>query len=313
MTKIERVEAALEGRESDRPPISFWYHFGLQHERGERHAEASLAFFSYYDLDYLKVMNDYFHPMPDGLSEVASREDLKRIAPITIAKSDWSKQLTALEIIAAKLEGRAYFIDTVFDPWQTLQRNLVGEHLPRLLQEAPDAVHDALDVVTENLIAYCHKALTAGAAGIFISTFGSEDQLEHRIFTEFVKPYVVRILKAVHDKGILNTAHIHDTRIYVDDVVDLPVQVMSYEDRHPTNPSIEEMKARFPGAIMAGLDKNRLTRVTPAEAVRNAEEAIRLGGKTRFLMAPGCSFPSWFYPHAATAMVDAVKAHAAQA
>jgi len=59
---------------------------------------------------------------------------------------------------------------------------------------------------------------------------------------------------------------------------------------------------------MAGLDKNRMTRVTPADAVRNATEGMKLGGKTRFFLAPGCSFPTWLYPASAKGMVDAVKA-----
>ncbi len=309
MTKIERVDAALAGEEFDRPPLSFWYHFGLQHQCGERHAEASLTFFEYYDLDFLKVMNDYYHPMPAGVAEVNSPESLKRIERFEVEKSDWNEQLKALRVIAKTLENKAYFIDTVFDPWQTLQRNLAGEHLFRLVQEAPDAVHGALEVVTENLIAYCEKALACGAAGIFISTLGSKDQLDREVFTGFAKPYVEKILREVHDKAIMNTAHIHDTSIFVDDVVDLPVQLISYEDRHPTNPSIDQMKRRFPGAIMGGLDKNLITRVTPAAAVKNAEEGIRSGGATRFLLAPGCSFPAWLFPQSAKRMVEAVKAH----
>ena len=35
MTKIERLDAVLQGRGADRPPLSMWYHFGNQHASGE--------------------------------------------------------------------------------------------------------------------------------------------------------------------------------------------------------------------------------------------------------------------------------------
>jgi uroporphyrinogen-III decarboxylase len=67
------------------------------------------------------------------------------------------------------------------------------------------------------------------------------------------------------------------------------------------------MKTRCPGSIMAGLDKRRMTRVTPADAVRNAQEGMELGGRNRFLLAPGCSFETWLYPESARRMVEYVK------
>jgi len=69
VNKIDRVTRALKGEEVDRPPFSFWYHFGLQHGPGRKHAEAELDFYRAYDLDFLKVMNDYPYPLPAGVEE----------------------------------------------------------------------------------------------------------------------------------------------------------------------------------------------------------------------------------------------------
>lgn len=87
MNKKERVEASLAGKPFDRPPVSFWYHFGTQHEGGERIAELELEFLRYYDLDYLKLMNDYYYPMPAGKTELRTAEDLKGIQPLDIMKT----------------------------------------------------------------------------------------------------------------------------------------------------------------------------------------------------------------------------------
>ncbi len=44
----------LAGQPVDRPPLTMWYHFGNQHAPAER-----TALFEHYDLDLLKLMNDY--------------------------------------------------------------------------------------------------------------------------------------------------------------------------------------------------------------------------------------------------------------
>ncbi|MBI2457810.1 MAG: uroporphyrinogen decarboxylase, partial [candidate division NC10 bacterium] len=81
MTKIERVRAALAGKPVDRPPFSVWYHFGNQHASPEWTAQAHLDFFEAYDLDLLKVMNDYDYPLPEGMEVMTTPEDLKRLVP----------------------------------------------------------------------------------------------------------------------------------------------------------------------------------------------------------------------------------------
>lgn len=308
MNKIERMDNTIAGKEVDRPPVSFWYHFGVQHAPGERIADISLEFLSYYDLDWLKLMNDYFYPMPPGTPEIATAKDLGTIKPFEPRDTDWAQQLKAIEIIARELSGKAYFIDTVFDPWQVLLRNLAGEHLDELVETAPGEVLQALEVITDNVIGYCREALRAGCNGIFISTFGSKKQMSRERYIRFALPFLRRILEAISDYGPLNTLHVHDYGIFVDDVVHLPAPIISYEDRDESNPSMEEIRKVWNGTIMAGLDKNRATRVTPAEAARNAVEGMQLGGPTKFMLAPGCSFPTWLYPGAASALVDAVKA-----
>jgi len=66
MDKIERVRSALAGQPVDRAPFTVWYHFGTQHAPAERAAQVHLEFFDHYDLDLLKLMNDYDYPAPPG-------------------------------------------------------------------------------------------------------------------------------------------------------------------------------------------------------------------------------------------------------
>jgi len=177
MTKIERMRATLAGEPVDRPPFSVWYHFGNQHAAPEWTARAHLEFFEFYDLDLLKVMNDYDFPMPDGMDVMASPGDLQRLTRFDMARTPMGKQLQAIELIAKALKGKALFVDTVFNAWNTLRRNLVKEAMEPLMANHPKALEAALQVVNDNLIQYALATLERGAAGIFLSVPASAESV----------------------------------------------------------------------------------------------------------------------------------------
>ena len=307
MTKIERIDTVLNGKKPDRAPVSLWYHFGSQFLPGTKYAEIALAYYKYYDFDWLKVMNDYFYPMPENMYEIKSKEDLKLIKPFEIEKSEWNEQLTALKLIQAELGGNAYFCDTVFDPYQELQRSPVGEYLPILMKEEPEALLEALSIVTDNVIEYAKKSLQAGSAGIFLSVLASSDQLSREDFLRFEKPFAMRVFEAVKDLGIMNTAHIHGHSIYTEDILDFPVSILSWEDRVSGNPSLTEMKNKFKGCMMGGIDNTSMTRKTPAYLINNTREGMEMGGDSRFFLANGCSSPGHMDPFSITSIVNAAK------
>lgn len=307
MNKTERVDAVLRGDSPDRPPISMWYHFGAQHLRGEEFADIVLAWYRHYGFDFLKLMNDYYYPMPEGLEVVASPKDLERIRRFDPEESDWREQLRAIGKIAAALKGESYFIDTVFDPWQSLGRSIAGENLETLAASAGDALQAALDVAADNLIAYAERSLAAGSSGIFMSVLASPEYVDRSLFLDFVKPAAMKVFSAVASRGPMNVAHIHGDRIYLDDVLDFPVPIMSWEDRLEGNPSLAEVKARWPGVVMGGIDNRGVTRVSTAFCRNNVREGLRLGGPSRFILANGCSIPTHLDPHALMAMVETAK------
>src|SRR4030066_1683505 len=171
--KIELVDRVLKGEPVGRPPLSLWYHFGVQHGKGTQFARLSLDYFRFYDFDFLKVMNDYFYPLPEGLDAVRTGADLRRIGRFDVEQSPWREQFRALEVIAHELKGEAYFIDPVFDPWHTLKRALGGEDVGSLMDSEPDAVQEALGVITENLISYSLRSIDIGSPGGCLSRLRS--------------------------------------------------------------------------------------------------------------------------------------------
>jgi uroporphyrinogen decarboxylase len=307
MEKIERVDTVLQGYEPDRPPVSLWYHFGLQHCDGAAIARASLEFFEHYDFDFLKVMNDYFYPAPEGLDTVRSPEDLHRFQRFEPADTIWRQQFQALEMIHAALKNRAYFVDTVFDPWQSLRRGLAGEQMADLMAQHPEALCDALEVVTANLIAYCRESIRRGAAGIFLSVAAGDEFLSRKAFLTFVKPYAVKLLDAIAGEGSMTTAHIHGERLFFEDVLDLPVPIFSWWDRGPHGPSLAKVRAWTDACLMGGIDQTIVARRSRDYLRGHVAEGLRAGGRRRFFLANGCTIASWVWPDALDAIVKTVK------
>jgi uroporphyrinogen decarboxylase len=307
MNKIERLRATLAGKPVDHPPFSVWYHFGNQHASPELAARVHLDFFEYYDLDLLKVMNDYDYPMPEGLEVMATPADLKRLRPLEIARAPMGRQLKALEIIAQALKGKALFVDTVFNAWNTLRRNLVREAMPKLMIEAPEAVLEALKVVNQNLIQYALASLERGSAGIFLSVPASAETLPLDQYEKFMRPFDLEFLKAIAGKGECHILHAHGEKLFLDRLLDYPVQVLSWADLNG-GPTISEARKKTSLTLMAGIGHVKFASIS-AKLIRDQVKSARgQAGSTKFILACGCSIPTYSFPPLIQAARDASRA-----
>jgi len=304
MKKIERVRAALAGETVDRLPFSIWYHFGTQHASSERAAQAHLEFYDYYDLDFLKVMNDYDYPMPPGLETMESPEDLKRLQPFNIERSPLGNQLRALEYIAKGLRGTALFVDTLFNAWNTIRRNLVKEALPGLMADHPRELLDALKVINQNLIRYALASLDRGSAGIFFSVPASAEFLTLEHYEKFMRPFDIEFLNAIKGKGEMHILHAHGEKLYLDRLLDYPVQAISWADLNG-GPSISAMRQKTSLTLMGGIDHVKFAYTSAKVIRRQVAEARAQGGPAKFILAPGCSVPTYSFPPLIKAARDA--------
>jgi uroporphyrinogen decarboxylase len=295
VTKIERVQAALAGKPVEYPPFSLWYHFGNQHASPERTAQVHLEFFEAYDLDFLKVMNDYDYPMPEGLEVVETPEHLQKIARFDIYRSPMGQQLKAIEIIAQALRGKALFVDTVFNAWNTLRRNLAKEAMPKLMADHPDELLAALQVVNQNLIQYAEASLARGAAGIFLSVPASGESLPLARYERFMRPFDLELLKAIEGKGEFHILHAHGEKLYFDRLLDYPVHALSWSDLNG-GPSIAEARRRTALPLMTGIDHVHFANVSVKIIRQQVKTALDQAGPTNFILAPGCSIPTYSFP-----------------
>lgn len=291
MNKIERVTNALKGDEVDRPPFSFWYHFGLQHVSGRKHAEAELDFYRAYDLDFLKVMSDYPYPLPDGLEAVATAEDWRRIEPIDPNDRCWDEQLLALSIINDAIGNDAMFIETIFSTWTTARRLARSGSLTAMRQRDPETLLRAMDAISTSLAGYAKLVMGRGAAGIFLSLgAATNDVMTVEEYETWGRPFDLKILGAVTGAPF-TVLHIHGKQIHFDSLLDYPVSAFNWS-HFATQPSLRDGKMRSARTVMGGIDEANASHVSAPEIREQAEKAIREVGPRGLIVTPGCSVPT---------------------
>jgi len=306
MTKIERMRTILSGKAADQTPFSLWYHFGNQHASAELTAKIHLDFFEAYDLDFLKVMNDYDYPMPDGMDYLSTPEHLSRISLLDMRKTPMGAQLEVVERIAGALKGRAFFVDTVFNAWYTLRRNMVKEAMPRLMLESPEAVERALGIINQNLIQFAIASIEKGSDGIFYAVPATSESVTPQQFERFIRPFDLEFLNAIKDKGEFNILHAHGEKLYFDRILDYPVHAISWADLNG-GPSIAEARKMTALTLIAGLDHVRFPFVSTKIIREQAKKTLEQAGPSKFILAPGCTVHSFAFPPLIKAARDAAR------
>jgi uroporphyrinogen decarboxylase len=291
LNKIERVKRALKGEEVDRPPFSFWYHFGLQHTPGIKHAEAEIDFYRAYDLDFLKVMSDYPYPLPPGVEAVETEEDWRRVEPISAKDQCWAEQLNALSMINDAIGKEALFIETIFSPWTTARRMTPAGDMAEARRRHPEALLAAMDNVAASLADYAREAVARGAAGIFLSLgAATEDVMSAEEYKTWGRPFDLKVLEAVRGAPF-NVLHIHGRQIHFDSLLDYPADAINWS-HFATPPSLNEGRLRSGKTVMGGIDEAAAAHLSPPEIRKQVAEAMREVGPRGLMITPGCSVPT---------------------
>jgi uroporphyrinogen decarboxylase len=310
MNRFDRVTAALRGEEVDRLPYSFWYHFGLQHAPGERHAEAEIEFYKAYKPDFLKVMNDYSFPAPEGLLMIEEVDDWRRLKPLKGDEEGFGEQLKALRIIAKALKDEAYFVETIFSPWTVARRLSDTQTLLSLKRSHPELLLEVMEKISISLAAYARRAVEAGAAGIFLSlSAATSELLTYEEYEKFCRPFDLMILDAVKADTTFNILHIHGQKIFFEELLDYPVQAINWSHLY-TLPTLMEGRKIYKGCLLGGIDETRFSHNTVESIERQVRQTVELVGDRNLMITPGCSVQTDSAPKLLSAVgraVDSLK------
>ena len=280
MTPRERVDRVLAGQEVDRTPFTFYYHFGLEKQPGDRHAKATIEWHWKFRTDLVKVMSDYPYPPGSG----AQWHELE------VEPNPYPEQITALTIINKTLNGKAHFIETIFNPWNVAGKLSSPARVKRMMEKDPARLLNLLGVIARSQANHARRAMAAGASGIFLAIANASPAvMSKEAYRRFSEPFDQQVLKAAAGAP-LNTLHIHGEDVYLDLFYEgWNASVLQY-DAHGTGIPIADVRRQYGGVILGGLDHHNLRNLTPAQIEEQWKNARAAAGP-KFILAPGCSAP----------------------
>ena len=304
----EHLEKCLSGVRPDRPPVALWRHFPVDDQTPDGLASAAAAFQNTYNFDFIKVTpassfavkdwgcQDVWKGNPEGTREfthfpVSRADDWAALKPLVPTIGSLGGQIDCLLLLTHEFSPRTPIIQTIFSPLSQA-KNLVGkENLLVHLRAHPDALHSALRTITQTTIDFVQECKRTGIDGIFYAVqHANYGLLSTDEFITFGKAYDLQILAVVQDLW-LNIGHIHGDHIMFDQVVDYPLQILNWHDRH-TPPSLAEGLQKFGGAVCGGLRQwETLVLGDPDMITAEALDAIRQTNGIRFILGTGCVVP----------------------
>ena len=286
--KTRRVLAALNGHEADRVPIAAWMHLATQHLEPLETARLHERFFSTYDLDIMKVMNDYPYPQPPGIEQVDSVDTMRQFEPFGSSQTAFDQQLEVIRELRRRLGPDVIILDTVFNPFGVGQV-LLKQSLDEMIESHPEELTSLLRVVAESLHNYIAASLDAGSSGIFYSVNGA---MEGWLSDTQLKHYVCEMDKhvlAACAGATMNVCHAHGDAPRLHDLVDYPVHAFSWSHL-TTTPSIHTFRKLSDACVIGGINEYiTIIRRQPSQIRDEILMSMEEAGRDRFIIGPGCS------------------------
>lgn len=180
-------------------------------------------------------------------------------------------------------------METVFNPWTVAEKLSSREEIRRLKDQNPQALLDALDVITQSEIAHAKKAFATGAAGIMLAVANpNKAELSRADYVKFSLPFDRRILEAATE-GRLNMLHVHVEPAYLDLFDKFPAPIFNYS-LHVSGIPISDVRKRWAGVIAGGVDEVNYRKLTAAD-IRAQWKAASQAAGPKYILTPGCSVP----------------------
>ena len=322
MSHRERIQATLQGEETDRPAVSMWRHFFTEETSPQGLSDAMLAFQQRFDWDFMKVNpRASYHAEDWGLKVRYSGDRAPEKVETPIRQpEDWLKlkvlkpdagvlgeHLNALQLIGSGLNKEVPFLMTVFSPLSIAARLAPSDEVfLHHLREHTENVEHALEVVTETFTHFSIACLERGASGLFVATttWATRQRLTEDEYERFGRPHDLKLLRSLPTSEF-HALHVCQDHNMLSALADYPVHAFNWDARGKGNLSLAEGKVLLgQRAVIGGLHNgSSLVQATPRELtskVRGIREAM---GKKGWVLGTGCTFP----PETPEANIHAVR------
>jgi uroporphyrinogen decarboxylase len=301
----ELVERAFRGDPIGRPLVSLWRHWPEQDQDADALAAAHVDFQRRYDFDFAKFtpsgtdcVEDWgvetrFSGDPHGTRDVLRRgvsqpADWERLPPLDFTRTKLGRHLGAIAALRRELGPDVPILQTAFSPL-TAARKLAGDRVVDDLRTHPESVRRGLERIAADTLRYVDLSLDAGADGLFFATqVATRDLLTDEEHRRWGVEYDRRLLEAARRRTGMTVLHAHGSNLIWEQLLDYPVPALNWHDR-AVGPSLAEMKTRFSGLLVGGLDEWGCLLEGPPTAVRaQVEDAVAQAGDRNLCLAAGC-------------------------
>jgi uroporphyrinogen decarboxylase len=325
MTHRERIVATLAGRETDRPAISLWRHFGGIDMTAQGLTDAMVGFQKAFDFDFVKFMPTGTYTIIDwGAETVWEPNDtgIRTVKRLPIQSVEGWARLTDLDtssgvlgmVNAALAETvRAVgpetpVLQTIFSPLTTA-RKLGGAATLAHLRQDPDAFATGLATIERVTAQLMSDAVERGADIFYAVQSGTAEILSRDEFDTWESAAAGRLLKALPANTTV-VLHTHGDHLWFDEVAAWDVDAINWHDRL-SGPALDAARRRTDKAFVGGIEAwTDLRSGTSRDVEAHVHAALTNGPGV--VIGPGCVIPTDAAVHLITAARQAVETWSAE-
>ena len=298
MTKRERVLWAMDNQETDKVPVSFWFHFPLDMDLEKECVEAHLSYYKQCDIDFIKIMCDGFFDYPNEIIPTIQKpEDWFRMKPLGENHPFIRGQVERVKQIVEAVGKECCTFYNVFCPMSYFRFGTSDELLMRHLRENPEAVMYAMDVIAEDATLLSRLVIEEGGCdGIYYCVQNAEEsRFTAEEYRKYVRPGDLKVLEYANRYSQYNILHCcgwagEKNRIEV--WQDYPAKTVNWAV-HVEKMTLPEGKKFFGGkCVLGGFDhteKGVLWRGTKEEIEAETEKWLRENRENGMIIGADCS------------------------
>lgn len=296
MDKKTRTLKAFRGEKVDRPPYTFWHHFGGDQTFGKSNVAAHAKFYRESGEDFLKMMCDGYMYIPLGI-KIKSASDWDHIRLPKLDDPFITQQVDKIKMFR-DLEGEACVFYNMFAAFSNIRFATSDELVMAHMRENRPAVLRALDAVAQVSAEMARLFVQeGGATGVFLPIQGGErDRFSVEEYKEYISPsdlVTIRAANAVSDYNIVHLCGWAGIQNHLDAWRDYPAAVINW-DVHTDKMSLKEGKTYFThcNAVMGGFDNKAQSVIYHADKAalqQYTRELVAQAGKDGLVLSSDCS------------------------
>lgn len=308
MNKRERLISVLNGKQADKVPASFWFHFGGEEAKGEACVQAHLDYYRRNDLDFIKIMSDGInYPLKVTIN---CADDWYKVAPLPHDDAFFTDSLWRCRRINDELQGECCTFYNLFSPFNIVKERDVftkeslggrswDQTVMAHMHENEAAMVHALNVIGDDMAYLAQLVITEGGCdGIYQSVQGAErGRMSAEEYGRIVTPSEMKILESANSVSPYNILHMCSWAGNPNH--------LSYWQDYPTRVknwgigieqiSLKDGRSLFEGSILMGGMDNRKTHPLYKGGKEEIQGAVRAVldemQNTPFILSADCTVP----------------------